>query len=330
MLAGADETCMAYRFKLHQPFAKDFRRIGLAQIERAGRELARGAERVTAVHETRKALKRIRALLRLMRPALGGEVFRRENARFRDIAGKLAGEREFDVLVETIVKLEASTQAEPRRRALAALKHEVAAARARAPHPGGETTKEALTLLAQAKKDFARLELRGEGFALIGKGLARGYRAGRKAFEAAYEEPSDEAFHELRKAVQLHWRHMSLIARAWPEQLEVRVAAARRLSQMLGDDHDLAVLVGFAESLAPDRLAPSDVAETVRLARRRQRELRSAARPLLVQLYAERPRAFVARLAVYWEAAQSASREEKDAAASEDSAPPSRRRSAAP
>lgn len=327
--APRDETCMAYRFKLEEPFAKGFRRIGLAQIERAGRELARGPERARAVHETRKALKRIRALLRLMRPALGGDAFRRENARLRDIARRLAGERECDVLVETIVKLEARPEAERCRKGWSVLKDEVAAARARAPHPSGEmTTKEALTMLAQAKKDFARLEPRGKGFALIGKGLARAYRDGREAFAAAYEEPSDEAFHELRKAVQLHWRHMSLIARAWPELIEVRVAAARRLSQMLGDDHDLAVLVGFAERIAPDRLAPGDLTEIVRLARQRQRELREAARPLLAQLYAEGTRAFVARLAVYWAAAsQSATREARDAAASENPAGPARPRS---
>jgi CHAD domain-containing protein len=321
---------MAYRFKLEEPFARDFRRIGLAQIDRAGRELARGADRVRAVHETRKALKRIRALLRLMRPALGADAFRRENARFRDIGRRLAGEREFDVLVETIAKLEALPQAKRHLRRLATLKDEVAAARARHAGVGEETTtKEALTLLAQAKQEFAGLEPHGQGFSLIGKGLARCYRSGRRALEAAYAEPSDEAFHELRKAVQLHWRHMSLLARAWPELLEARVAAAKRLSQVLGDDHDLAVLGGFAEGLAPEQLAPADVAAVVRLARDRQRELRAAARPLLAQLYAEGKRGFVRRLALYWAAAQSAAREAKRAARSDAPARPARQRTEA-
>jgi CHAD domain-containing protein len=322
---------MAYRFKLEEPFARDFRRIGLAQIERAGRELARGAERARAVHETRKALKRIRALLRLMRPALDADAFRRENARFRDMGHRLAGEREFDVLVETIVKLEALPRAKRHLGTLATLKDEVAAARAR--HAGGgdeTTTKEALTVLAQAKQEFAGLEPRGHGFALIGKGLARSYRNGRRAIKAAYAEPSDEAFHELRKAVQLHWRHMSLLARAWPDLLEARVAAAKQLSQVLGDDHDLAVLVGFVEGLAPERLAPADAAAVVRLARGRQRELRAAARPQLARLYAEGKRGFVQRLALYWAAAQSAAREETRVAKPKQRARPARQRTEAP
>ena len=300
---------MAYRFKLEEPFARDFRRIGLAQIERAGRELARGAERARAVHETRKALKRIRALLRLMRPALDADAFRRENARFRDMGHRLAGEREFDVLVETIVKLEALPRAKRHLGTLATLKDEVAAARAR--HAGGgdeTTTKEALTLLAQAKQEFAGLEPRGHGFSLIGKGLARSYRNGRRASKPPTRSRATRPSTSLRKAVQLHWRHMSLLARAWPDLLEARVAAAKQLSQVLGDDHDLAVLVGFVEGWRRE-LAPADAAAVVRLARVRQQELRAAARPQLARLYAEGKRGFVRRLALYWAAAQSAARE---------------------
>ena len=47
----------------------------------------------------------------------------------------------------------------------------------------------------------------------------------------------------MRKAVQWHWRQMSLLGRAWPDEFAVRVTAARELSQMLGDDHDLAMLI---------------------------------------------------------------------------------------
>jgi thiamine-phosphate pyrophosphorylase len=300
-----DETSMAYRFKLDEHFAKGFCRIGRGQIERAGTELARGSGRARAVHEARKALKRLRALLRLVRPALGEAAFHRENTRLRDIARGFAGEREFDVLLETITKLEARPEAESLGKALAAIKSEVGAARA-SHHcaDDAKTTKEALTRLAAARGDFARLELDGEGFALVGKGLARGYRRGRKAFATAYENESDEAFHELRKAVQLHWRHMGLLTRAWPELLAARIAAAKRLSQMLGDDHDLAVFADFAQGLAPEKVPAKEVAAVVRLARRRQQELRTTAKPLLAQLYAEGKRGFVRRLALYWSAAQ--------------------------
>ena len=97
---------MAFRFKLNEPVEKGFRRIGLEQIERAERQLSASESLEVATHETRKSLKRVRALLRLARPGLGDTVYRAENARFRDIGALLSSARDSDVLLETVTKLE--------------------------------------------------------------------------------------------------------------------------------------------------------------------------------------------------------------------------------
>ncbi len=54
------------------------------------------------VHETRKALKRLRALLALLRPELGHRRYARENAALRDCARRLAGARDAEVMVGTL------------------------------------------------------------------------------------------------------------------------------------------------------------------------------------------------------------------------------------
>lgn len=97
---------MAFQFKLNEPVEKGFRRIGLEQIERAERQLSASESLEVATHETRKSLKRIRALLRLAQPGLGDAVYGAENARFREIAALLAPARDSDVLVQTVTKLE--------------------------------------------------------------------------------------------------------------------------------------------------------------------------------------------------------------------------------
>ena len=56
----------------------------------------------TAVHETRKSLKRMRATVRLARDELGDEAYRRENIAFRDAARRLGGARDSQVLLETL------------------------------------------------------------------------------------------------------------------------------------------------------------------------------------------------------------------------------------
>ena len=54
-----------------------------------------------AVHSARKDMKKLRALLRLVRGELGASVYRRENARFREAAATLAGLRDADVMLVT-------------------------------------------------------------------------------------------------------------------------------------------------------------------------------------------------------------------------------------
>ena len=58
------------------------------------------------MHEARKDMKKLRALLRLARGELGEEIFGRENACFRDAARELAGTRDADVMLETLDALD--------------------------------------------------------------------------------------------------------------------------------------------------------------------------------------------------------------------------------
>jgi hypothetical protein len=163
--------------------------------------------------------------------------------------------------------------------------------------------KQAHTRLGEAKKQFAQLRLDGDGFDIVGPGLEQSYRRGRRAFRGAYEEPSDEAFHDWRKGAQAHWRHMVLLSRAWSGCLDARIAEARTLSQVLGDDHDLALLVGFIHSERADELEAGQVAAVEKLARQRQAELRAVAHPRGVRLFSEGARSLRRRIAAYWEAA---------------------------
>ena len=293
---------MAFRLKLAEPFGDGCKRIAREQIDRAQAQLKDADDPPVAVHETRKSLKRLRALLRLIRPSIGDEVFRAENTHLREIARILSGARDRHVLLETISKLEAGAGAS--RHTLARNVREVLNGA-----NGGEgpvdvaAMRQAHSRLAEAKGRFARLRLAGRGFDLVGAGLERSYRRARRAYNAAYDELTDEAFHEWRKSTQQHWRHMALLSRAWPACLSARSSEARRLSQILGDDHDLAMLVAFVRSDAAERLGQERIAKIETLARQRQRELRALAQPTGARLFAEGAGALRRRIAVYWEAA---------------------------
>ncbi len=294
---------MAFRFKLAEPFEDGVKRIAREQIERAHAQLKSPDDTVVAVHETRKSLKRLRALLRLIRPALGEADFRDENAKLREIGAGLSSARDRHVLLETLAKLEAN--ADLARKGLGEAVRNVVHQMNGKESPAVEAAamKQAQGRLNEAKKRFAQLRLEGKGFEIVGPGLEASYRKARRALHRAYAEPSDEAFHEWRKGIQQHWRHMALLVRAWEGCLVARIAEARALSQLLGDDHDLALLVGFVHSERACGLSSAQVTAVEKLARQRQGELRTLAQPKGVRLFAEGARSLRRRIGAYWDAA---------------------------
>lgn len=75
--------------------ARDQIDAAISSLEDAGDDLEE------AVHDTRKRCKKLRALMRLVRPGIG-KTYGKENAAFRDLARTLSDIRDAQVLAETI------------------------------------------------------------------------------------------------------------------------------------------------------------------------------------------------------------------------------------
>lgn len=289
---------MAYRFKLDEPLHKGFRRVAGGQIEIALAELSEPEIGPCSVHECRKSLKRLRALIRLAGPALGAKIARQHNAVLSDAARLLSPHRDHAVVLETIKKLEA-THDEKLTHALAAMRAALEASHAEeGARLDADVSQSVQVALTKEAKRLLKAKLKGKGFSVFEGGLEECYRSGRDALKTAYSKRSDEAFHELRKAVQWHWRQMTLLTRAWPEALSVRIEAARELSQILGDHQDLVLLETAAKHSAAldeaSRMVIWDACEAKR------RVLRDAARFRAERLFAEPPKVFVRRIEGYW------------------------------
>jgi CHAD domain-containing protein len=289
---------MPYRFKIDEPVELGFRRIAREQLDAALQEFAAPEVQPKGVHECRKTLKRLRALVRLVAPALGEDKARKRIDALSEIAQLLAAHRDQAVMLDTVTKLTAQSGAEGAS-TLAPLTAQFSQTLAAAQQPldPGSAAKARLMLLHEVKK-FSRLRIRKRGFAALEGGLEKSYRHARKALKIAYSEPADETFHTLRKSAQWHWRQMSLLARAWPEEFAVRVADARELSQILGDDHDLALLI--AETVKAGAISSEQKENIVELCRHKQQVLRAAAEFRAERLFAEEPRAFMKRMDAYW------------------------------
>jgi CHAD domain-containing protein len=291
---------MTYRFKLQEPIADGVRRIGLEQLDIAAAKLAgKKDDPAVAIHDARRCLKRLRALLRLVRPGLAETTYRRETDRLVGIGRMLAGARDLHVMQQTLGKLETRFGPLPNG-AAGHVRKLLAQGRIGRRLAGEDAKRRALSRLEQARRLFGGRAVGAISLEHIAEGLEDTYRKARKAFRHAYEKPSDEAFHAWRKKVQQHWRHMSLLSRGWPEAMSARASEAKELSRLLGDDHDLAVLIAFVSDQTGKHLEAGDVEALAKLCRTCQDELRAQARPRGERLFAERPQDLEERVHLYW------------------------------
>lgn len=289
---------MAYRFRAGKITKGTFRRVAAEQIAHA--QSALGAEPVDAanVHRCRKVVKRLRSLLRLFEGAMSQRTFKAHNRELGEIGRALSGLRDAHVLELTIAGLEAH-YGEKARTALAAFKDHIGDLQ---PVHTSAETQAALAAaragFAHAGKRLAKLKLSRRGFNAISDGLRTTYGRMRAAQLHAYAEPSDENFHELRKAVQWHWRHLALLSDSWPEFFNNRARLCRAVGEKIGNDHDLAVLIDTLSKLASGGVG--DPEDAIALARARQGELRAQCRGTLERLCVESPKAFTRRVEGYW------------------------------
>jgi CHAD domain-containing protein len=286
----SERRARVYRLRPEEGAPEGVRRIARGQIDLAREELTgQGKSDVgEAVHEARKAFKRVRALLRLARDELADDVYRRENETFRDAGRALSGVRDAAVLVETLDDIRTRYAGELPDGAFGGLR-DALDEEARAAHDALEDDRTAIEGVA-GTLDAARARVAGwrvaEG-ATLAPGFKRIYRRGRRALRAAGEDGSTESLHELRKRAKDLWHAAQVLQRAVPGKLR---RGAHDLSDAVGDDHDLAVLLDAVRQ-RPQALAPGERELLVSLVGRRRAELQRTALERGRKLYARKPRA---------------------------------------
>jgi len=296
---------MRYRLKLDEPVADGIRRIGIAQIDRAAKALSE-QDRDTGIHEARKCFKRVRALLDMSRPALPAKVYKRENRRFRDLGRALAGPRDIHVMRQTLDTLADRRDLAAAGETASALRVWLDAKRLQVVTSDSDAaTSQAQRVLAEARAAFGNIPFKAKDVSPLTEGVRDIYANGRKAMKHAYRIGADDVtFHDWRKHVQRHWRHLQLVRNAWPEVIAPRIALASDLSELIGKDHDLAVLITFIRRNRAILGPRGEVKALIQEARAQQAVLRTAAFQHGQRLYALPPSALEDMLRAYWSAAQ--------------------------
>ena len=295
----------AYRLLPREPVGAGMKRILTAQVDDAIAQLRgeAGTDPAEGIHEARKDIKKIRSALRLVRHEIGDDVWRRENDHYRELARTLSSFRDAEILVEALDGLAERFGPEAEGR-FNALREQLEKENTDA-HDDGSVERamaEAGAGLAAGRGRVAQLPLEGDGWELIGPGLHRAYRRGRKRLGAVEEDGSVTNLHELRKRVKDLWYQLRLIRDADKDMLGDLADHAHDLSDHLGDDHDLALL---RETVQRRRVAfsdPSDKRHLIEEIDHRRGELQFAAISLGQRIYAEKPKRFSKRVEKRWDA----------------------------
>jgi CHAD domain-containing protein len=255
-----------------------------------------------AVHEVRKALKRWRALLRLLARPLG-EQADQMRAEARELMRAIAGARDAQSALDALNDLRKAevpfspTSTETIRARLTEMRD---AAEAKS------FTKVMRDRLARyldyATLSMERWPLKAIDFDTVTDGLTSTYRRARQLVPDGWSDAEAEHLHDLRRRVVEHRHQMDLVEPLWPRLGKVWAEEAQRLRNQLGACQDLAVLTSLTaphEPLAPWRSRLSPLIEG-----RRRMHLNTAQR-LSGRLFAEKPKAFRRRIAALWSARNS-------------------------
>jgi CHAD domain-containing protein len=125
----------------------------------------------------------------------------------------------------------------------------------------------------------------------LARSVKRVYRRARRAFEAACEEASAANLHEWRKHVKYLWHQMQFLESPGCPAIKRLGGEFHRLSDDLGDDHDLAVLRGWVQK-KPALLSPGASRRFSAAVSRRQSHLQKAAFTRGLRIHSDRPGKF--------------------------------------
>ena len=274
------------------------------QIDKALEHLERpDGKRGEHIHEARKATKRLRALVRLVRRELGDEVYALENQCYRDAGQRLSGLRDATVLVETLDRLVAYLGKDVPKSRFARVRVWLVERRDRAYSQAASSNRaveEVIADLAQARERLEHWNVQRPGWGGIRAGLQRIYARGRRDFAAAYNLPGDEALHDWRKQVKYLWYHTQILQNVWPSIMQALSQELDQLGELLGEDHDLAVLRTTVLAEFPRAGATATLLALERRIDVVRSQRQARARLLAERIYLERPREFTRRLRGYW------------------------------
>lgn len=285
---------MAYRIRPDNDFTAQFKAIATQKLQSAISALESPADDPhEAIHEARKAFKRVRALYRLVKHD-ARDFQRHENIRLRDIARTLSTVRNATALIEAVTDLQTYAKTPEEAVALSFSREALATRRDRLARDETDLSDRIANAIAgchQAIDAVGYVEF-DDGRQKTARRLSRAWHksltAASTALEDCHTHASAEHFHELRKCGQVYWMHLALLRDLWPSAMNAKRQQAKQLVDLLGHEHDLSVLSELIDEQPHLFGRGEDLAHLLGAIINRQQALRHDALELADRVFADK------------------------------------------
>ncbi len=255
-----------------------------------------------SVHDIRKSSKRIRAVLRLLKPDLPPEVYRRETSFLKETSRKFATARNFHVFEEEFKNITSAGILKLSPDAENAIKQHLK-----------EKKKEAFDLLIglnmftlimrkteEAKERINELDYSSLGPHTVYKGIGKTFAWGQKQMMHSQQFPTDENLHEMRKRIKTLMYLVRLIKDVSPDFFNGYYKGLKSASLALGDDHNMAELTDYIDAMN-DELVPVEEKQKIEVYISSQRQqIQLEVWPEIAKLYTGQAAEFSKRVKAYW------------------------------
>ena len=289
-------------FRLTQPndVAAQIRHIACEQNSKAIAELDdESVSQARKVHQVRKRCKKLRGLIRLVRPALG-KMYQTENDWFRDTAQPLSGLRDAKTMRDTYDSVTDTFKDQVKRESFKTIRRRltIRCKKLVEANNGDELLNLTRERFAEAQRRVQSWQFGETGFAALKGGFRKSYSQAVTALEQAISHPTAEQFHEFRKRVKSHQFHCLLLRDLSRKPMRERIDEAERLCELLGDDHDLIVLSDSIDASPDEFGSKKNVGAFRSLLGQRSRQLRKQIEKLGFRLFSKSPSAIVDQLSL--------------------------------
>lgn len=236
---------MSLRLSSTKSPAAGVSRLARRELGKAADSLTQSRRPAESVHVARKHVKKVRALLRLVRKRIGSKAYCAENADLRELGRQLSAVRDAQVVLKILSGLREIAPRQTESSALKTLHEQLTESSAGAASPN---------LSAKAARDrareFERCRLRVNRWPLkklkwsdLIKALARSYRRSQTAMARYDARRTPSNLHEWRKRTKDFWYQLLMLEALLPRSLRRLAPVVESLTEAQGEAHDFDLLL---------------------------------------------------------------------------------------